>query len=74
MSYISVDAITINSIDAQDRDRYVLLFTDKFGKLNVKFKSVRSANSRRVGLTQDFTLERILLYKKAHHISQLKQL
>lgn len=64
MSYISVDAITINSIDAQDRDRYVLLFTDKFGKLNVKFKSVRSANSRRVGLTQDFTLERILLYKK----------
>ncbi|MEF3245528.1 MAG: DNA repair protein RecO [Caldisericaceae bacterium] len=67
MSYIRVSGITINSIDSKDFDKYVVLLTDKFGKITAKFKSVRKTTSKRIGLTEEFALEDLLLYKKGNY-------
>jgi len=66
MSYFKVSGITIDSFESRDFDKYVVIFTDKLGKINVKFKSVRKLTSRRIGLTQEFTIEKLLLYKKGN--------
>ena len=64
MGYINVTGITITSFDTKDTDRYVVMLTDRLGKVNVKFRSVRSSNSKRSGYTDLFVFEKIQLYKK----------
>jgi DNA repair protein RecO (recombination protein O) len=64
MGYINVTGITITSFDTKDTDRYVVMLTDRLGKVNVKFRSVRSSNSKRSGYTDLFVFEKVQLYKK----------
>lgn len=64
MGYISVSGLTIASFDTKDADRYVLMLTDKLGKINIKFKSVRTSTSKRSGYTDPFVFEKLQLYKK----------
>lgn len=66
MGYLSILGLTINSVSTRENDKYLLYLTDKFGKISVKFRSVRSITSKRIGYTEEFVLEKVLLYKKGN--------
>ncbi len=65
MGYVSVRGITIHSIPYKEKDKILVIFTDKLGKIKAKIRSVRSVSSRRSGLGDEFLYETILLYRKA---------
>ncbi|BAL80963.1 DNA repair protein RecO [Caldisericum exile] len=66
MGYININGLTITSFDTKETDRYVVMLTDKLGKINVKFKSVRTSTSKRSGYTDSFVYEKVQLYKKGN--------
>jgi hypothetical protein len=66
MGYLNIKGITINATNAYEKDRYITYFTDKLGKINVKLKSVRNIASRRIGYTEEFLLEKVLIYRKGN--------
>ena len=65
MGYVSVRGITIHSIPYKDKDKILIIFTDKLGKIRAKIRSVRSASSKRSGLGDEFLYETMLLYRKS---------
>lgn len=64
MGYISVKGITISSYPHKERDRVVIFFSDELGKIKANMRSVRSGDSKRSGLSDEFLYEKILLYQK----------
>jgi DNA repair protein RecO len=67
MGYVSVRGITIHSIPYKEKDKILIIFTDKLGKIRAKMRSVRSSNSKRSGLGDEFLYETMLLYKKGSY-------
>jgi len=65
MGYVSVRGITVHSIPYKEKDKILVIFTDKLGKIRAKMRSVRSASSKRSGLGDEFLYETILLYRKS---------
>ncbi len=65
MGYVPVRGITIHSIPYKEKDKILVIFTDKLGKIKAKIRSVRSASSKRSGLGDEFLYETILLYRKS---------
>ncbi|MGC8788555.1 MAG: DNA repair protein RecO [Caldisericum sp.] len=66
MGYINVYGLTITAFPSKDSDRYVVILTDRLGKIIVKFRSVRSSASKRSGYTGSFVYEKLQLYKKGN--------
>ncbi len=64
MGYISIEGITISSYPHKEKDRVVIIFSEQLGKIQAQMRSVRSSNSKRSGLSDEFIYEKILLYKK----------
>ena len=65
MGYVSVRGITIHSIPYKEKDKILVIFTDKLGKIKAKIRSVRSVSSKRSGLGDEFLYETMLLYRKS---------
>lgn len=64
MPYISTKGIIISTAPLNERDKSAIFFSEELGKIRIKFRSVRSPTSKRSGYSDDFILERILLYRK----------
>jgi recombinational DNA repair protein (RecF pathway) len=64
MGYFYAQGIIINSEPLREKDKSVVFITDNFGKIKVKFRSVRSSKSKRSGTSEDFIYQKILLYRK----------
>ncbi len=69
MGYVPLKGVVISSIPHREKDKILIIFTDKLGKIRAKIRSVRSANSKRSGFADDFLLEKFLLYKKGDYYS-----
>jgi DNA repair protein RecO (recombination protein O) len=63
MSYVKTKGIILQSFDSKEKDRIAVVLTDNFGKINVKFRSVKSSLSKRSGYTDDLTILEMMLYK-----------
>ncbi len=64
MGYISLKGIIISSAPYKEKDRILTIFTDQMGKIRAKIRSVRSTNSKRSGLSDEFLYEKLMLYRK----------
>ncbi len=69
MGYVPLRGIVISSEPYREKDKILVIFTDKLGKIRAKIRSVRSGNSRRSGFADDFLYEEFLLYKKGDYYS-----
>ncbi|MGC9125812.1 MAG: DNA repair protein RecO, partial [Caldisericaceae bacterium] len=63
MSYVKSKGIILQSYDSKEKDRISVVLTEALGKINVKFKSVKSSLSKRSGYTDDLTLLDMMIYK-----------
>ncbi len=64
MGYIPVKGITITTYPYKEKDRIIILFSDELGKIKASMRSVRTLNSKRSGLSDEFLYEKILIYQK----------
>ncbi len=69
MGYVPLKGIIISSEPYREKDKILVIFTDKLGKIRAKIRSVRSGNSKRSGFADDFLYEELLLYKKGGYYS-----
>ena len=64
MGYVALKGIVISTRPYREKDRILTIFTDQLGKIRAKMRSVRSANSKRSGLSDEFIYQKFLLYRK----------
>ncbi len=69
MGYIPLRGIIVSSEPYREKDKILIIFTDKLGKIRAKIRSVRSGNSKRSGFADDFLYEEFLLYKRGNYYS-----
>jgi len=69
MGYIPIKGITISSYPYKEKDRVIIIFSDKLGKIKAIIRSVRSLNSKRSGLSDEFLYEKILIYQKRNRFT-----
>ncbi len=69
MGYVPLKGIVVSSKPYREKDKILVIFTDKLGKIRAKIRSVRSGNSKRSGFADDFLYEELLLYKKSGYYS-----
>ncbi len=66
MGYVALKGIVISAQSYREKDRILTIFSDQMGKIRAKIRSVRSANSKRSGLSDEFLYEKFLLYRKGN--------
>lgn len=69
MGYIPIKGITIAVHPYKEKDRIIVLFSDELGKIKASMRSVRSLNSKRSGLSDEFLYEKILIYQKGNRFT-----
>jgi DNA repair protein RecO (recombination protein O) len=74
MNICKSKAIVLKSKDFRDSSRILTLFTQKFGKIKMLAKGVKSAKSRLAGNLQQFSVIEVVFYKREqsdlHFLSQ----
>lgn len=64
MKFISTDGIVINKRDVGEADRFVTLFTPRYGKVNLYIKGIRKSKKRDRNAADVLSLSKFIFYKK----------
>lgn len=64
MKFISTDGIVINKRDVGEADRYLTLFTPRYGKVNLFIKGIRKSKKRDRNAADVLSLSKFILYRK----------
>lgn len=64
MKFISTDGIVINKRDVGEADRFVTLFTPRYGKVNLFLKGIRKSKKRDRNAADVLSLSKFIFYKK----------
>jgi DNA repair protein RecO (recombination protein O) len=68
MNYLECEGIVINKKDYGEADRYVDVFTDKYGKISFGVKQIRKSQKRETTSTDIMTVSKFVFYKKNDRI------
>lgn len=64
MKLFDCKGIIINKKDFGEADRYITVFTENYGKINILLKGIRKSRSREQSSADILTLSKFTLYKK----------
>ncbi len=64
MKFLSTDGIVINKRDTGEADRYLTLFTPRYGKVNLYIKGIRKSKKRDRSAADVLSLSKFIFYKK----------
>lgn len=64
MKFLSTEGIVINKRDTGEADRYLTLFTPRYGKMNLYVKGIRKSKKRDRNAADVLSLSRFIFYKK----------
>ncbi|MDR3259833.1 MAG: DNA repair protein RecO [Fusobacteriaceae bacterium] len=64
MNYLECEGIVINKKDYGEADRYVDVFTNKYGKISFGVKQIRKSQKREATSTDIMTVSKFIFYKK----------
>lgn len=67
MKFFDSNGIVINKKDFGEADRYITIFTETFGKVNVLVKGIRKSKKREQSSTDILTLTKFTFYKKGEN-------
>ena len=64
MKFLSSDGIVINKRDTGEADRYLTLFTPRYGKVSLYIKGIRKSKKRDRNAADVLSLSKFIFYKK----------
>ena len=67
MKFFDSNGIVINKKDFGEADRYITIFTETFGKVNVIVKGIRKSKRREQSSTDILALSKFTFYKKGEN-------
>ncbi len=67
MKFFDSNGIVINKKDFGEADRYITIFTETFGKINVLVKGIRKSKKREQSSTDILALTKFTFYKKGEN-------
>ena len=68
MKFLSSDGIVINKRDTGEADRYLTLFTPRYGKVNLYIKGIRKSKKRDRNAADVLSLSKFIFYKKSENM------